>query len=98
MRTETKKGDSYMVWMDMEMTGLDPYEHKILEIAVLITDTELNVIAEGPLLIIGQSEEELSKMDEWNTQHHGDSGLTEKVKSSEINQDQAEEILFRVHL
>lgn len=83
-----------MVWMDMEMSGLDPDSNKILEVAVIITDPELNVIAEGPSLIVKQSDEELSNMDEWNTLHHEKSGLTQKVKASKISQSEAEEQLL----
>lgn len=79
-----------LVWIDMEMTGLDPEKERIIEIATLITDGELNILAEGPELVIRQSEELLAGMDEWNTKHHGDSGLTARVLSSEITNDEAE--------
>ena len=79
-----------LVWIDMEMTGLDPKKERIIEIATLITDGELNILAEGPELVIRQSEELLAGMDEWNTKHHGDSGLTARVLSSEISNDEAE--------
>lgn len=79
-----------LIWLDMEMTGLDPEEHKILEIATVITDKDLNIIHEGPELIIHQNETELSKMDAWNQSHHGKSGLTERVRSSELSTKEAE--------
>ena len=59
-----------LVWIDLEMTGLDPVENKIIEIATIVTDGDMNIIAEGPNLIIHQPEEELDKMDEWNVKHH----------------------------
>lgn len=80
-----------LVWIDMEMTGLDPEKERIIEIATLITDGELNILAEGPELVIRQSDELLAGMDEWNTKHHGDSGLTARVLSSEITNDEAEQ-------
>lgn len=79
-----------LVWIDMEMTGLDPEKERIIEIATLITDGELNILAEGPELVIHQSAELLAGMDEWNTKHHGDSGLTERVLASEISTEDAE--------
>ena len=73
-----------IVWMDMEMSGLDPDKDRILEVAVLVTDGELNVVAEGPNLIVHQPEEVLAGMDEWNTKHHGQSGLTQRVRESTV--------------
>ncbi|MGL5949272.1 MAG: oligoribonuclease [Aeromonas sp.] len=75
-----------LVWIDMEMTGLDPELHVVLEIASLITDKNLNVLAEGPVLAIFQPEAELAKMDEWNQTTHGKSGLLERVKASAIDE------------
>jgi len=80
-----------LVWLDLEMTGLDPERHVILEIATLITDSELNLLAEGPVIAIQQSDIELAKMDDWCTQTHGQSGLTERVKQSRISALDAEE-------
>lgn len=82
--------DKNLVWLDLEMTGLNPQEHKILEIAVLITDSELNIIAQMPSLAIFQPQEELDKMDAWNKSHHGESGLIERVKNSDISEREAE--------
>jgi len=79
-----------LVWMDLEMTGLDPERETIIEIATIITDGDLNIIAEGPSLVIHQPDHMLDGMDEWNTTHHGDSGLTAKVKASTTTMQQAE--------
>ena len=79
-----------LVWIDLEMTGLDPVENKIIEIATIVTDGQLNIIAEGPNLVIHQSEEELGKMDEWNVSHHTANGLIEMVRVSETDLSSAE--------
>ena len=79
-----------LIWIDLEMTGLDPEENVIIEIATIVTDGNLNVIAEGPNLAIFQPEEELAKMDEWNIKHHTANGLIEAVKESEITTATAE--------
>ena len=79
-----------LVWIDCEFTGLDPEVDRIIEIATLITDSELNIIAEGPSLAIHQSEEQLALMDEWNVTHHTDNGLIERVRASEITEEEAE--------
>lgn len=72
-----------LVWIDMEMTGLDPEENVVLEIATIVTDKDLNVLAEGPVIAIHQSDEELAKMDEWNVNTHTKSGLVARVKASQ---------------
>ena len=74
----------------MEMTGLNPDQDRILEIATVVTDADLQVIAEGPAIVLGQPEAILHGMDEWNTSHHGASGLTAAVKESDIDEGQAE--------
>ncbi|NWF36334.1 oligoribonuclease [Mariprofundus sp. KV] len=79
-----------LVWMDLEMSGLDPDRETILEIATIITDGELNIIAEGPSIVIHQPDEVLDNMDEWCTQHHAQSGLTAKVRNSTISMRKAE--------
>ena len=79
-----------LIWIDLEMTGLDPEENVIIEIATIVTDGHLNIIAEGPNLAIFQPEEELDKMDEWNITHHTANGLIEAVKASEITNATAE--------
>ncbi len=81
----------YLVWIDLEMTGLDVNKERIIEIATLVTDGDLNIVAEGPELVIHQSEELLAAMDEWNTSHHGDSGLTARVRASSVSEQDAEE-------
>ena len=73
-----------LIWIDLEMTGLDPEVDQIIEIATVVTDSQLNTIAEGPVLAIHQPDSVLAAMDEWNTTHHGDSGLTERVRQSQV--------------
>jgi len=79
-----------LVWIDMEMTGLDPEVDVILEIASLVTDDNLEVVAEGPSLAIHQDESVLEGMDAWNTEHHTASGLVERVRRSEVSVVEAE--------
>lgn len=78
-----------LIWVDLEMTGLDPEQHKIIEIATIVTDSELNILAEGPVMAIHQPEEELAKMDDWCTNTHTKSGLVKRVQESKINEEQA---------
>ena len=80
-----------MVWIDLEMTGLDPGRDVIIEAAVLITDAELNIIADGPELAIHRSEAELSVMNEWNRKTHHGSGLIKRVRASDVSVEQAEQ-------
>ena len=79
-----------LVWVDMEMTGLDPDNDRIIEVAVVVTDADLNVIAEGPVFAIHQSDETLDKMDNWNKGTHGKSGLIDRVKASTVSEADAE--------
>ena len=79
-----------LVWMDLEMTGLDPRDCTIIEIATIITDGDLEVVARGPNLAIHQPDEVLDAMDEWNTTHHNESGLVARVKASEVDMAEAE--------
>jgi oligoribonuclease len=79
-----------LVWMDLEMTGLEALTDKILEIATVITDSALNIIEQGPELVLYQSDEVLSGMNDWCKEHHGQSGLADKVKGSSINEREAE--------
>jgi len=79
-----------LIWIDLEMTGLIPEEDVIIEIATIVTDSELNVLAEGPNLAVHQSDEILNGMDEWNTRHHGSSGLTERVRNTDVTSADAE--------
>ncbi|GIX30023.1 MAG: oligoribonuclease [Porticoccaceae bacterium] len=79
-----------LVWIDLEMTGLDPERDLILEIATVVTDKDLNVLAEGPVLAIRQEASVLAAMDEWNTRQHGRSGLTARVLASDVTTAEAE--------
>lgn len=79
-----------LVWLDLEMTGLIPQSDRIIEIATLVTDPALNILAEGPILAIKQPDELLDAMDEWNQKHHGSSGLIGRAKSSSIDELEAE--------
>ena len=83
-----------LVWVDMEMTGLEPDSDRIIEVAVVVTDMHLNVLAEGPVFAIHQSDETLDKMDSWNKGTHGRSGLIERVKASTVTEAEAEEALI----
>lgn len=78
-----------LIWLDLEMTGLDPDNDLIIEIATVITDKYLNVLATGPVMAIHQSDTVLAAMDDWNQEHHGQSGLIERVKASTINERDA---------
>ena len=78
-----------LVWIDMEMTGLDPEQNVVLEIATIVTDKDLNVLAEGPVIAIHQSDEELAKMDDWNVNTHTNSGLVARVKASQHDEAKA---------
>jgi oligoribonuclease len=81
--------DQNLIWVDLEMTGLDPEQHKIIEIATIVTDSELNILAQGPVLAIHQSDQELEKMDDWCTNTHTNSGLVTRVKASDIDESEA---------
>lgn len=79
-----------LVWLDMEMTGLDPERERIIEIATIVTDSELNVVAEGPVVVVRQPESLLEAMDEWNKRQHGASGLLERVRTLGVSEREAE--------
>ena len=79
-----------LIWVDLEMTGLDPRHDRIIEMATVVTDDQLNVIAEGPVFAIHQSDELLNGMDEWNTNQHNKSGLVQRVKESVFTEEMAE--------
>ncbi|MDR9467494.1 oligoribonuclease [Marinospirillum sp.] len=81
----------HLVWIDLEMTGLDPQKERIIEIATIVTDSELNILAEGPVLAIHQPDSLLDAMDDWCTKTHGGSGLTQRVKDSRISTREAEQ-------
>lgn len=79
-----------LIWIDLEMTGLNTFADEIIEIATVVTDAQLNVVAEGPALAIHQPDSVLDAMDEWNTRQHGQSGLTARVRASSLNAGDAE--------
>jgi len=81
-----------LIWIDLEMTGLDPMSDRIIEIATIVTDKNLNILDEGPSIVIHQSGEMLDGMDEWCTNQHGKSGLTERVRNSSISEETAEAV------
>lgn len=85
-----KRSDSHLVWIDLEMTGLNPDSDTILEIATLITNDALDILAEGPSLAIRHPRSVLDAMDKWNTEHHGKSGLTKRVLESSVGMQDAE--------
>ncbi len=87
---ELAKSDQNLVWLDCEMSGLDPEKERLLEIAVVITNADLSVRVEGPVLVIHQSDELLNAMDAWNKGTHGRSGLIDKVKQSSLSESQAQ--------
>jgi oligoribonuclease len=82
----------HLIWIDLEMTGLNPDTDLIIEIATIVTDKNLNIVAQGPVLALHQSDEALAAMDEWNQTHHGQSGLIDRVKASNINNAEAERL------
>jgi len=81
---------NHLVWLDMEMTGLEPERDRIIEIAMIVTDSLLNVVAESPVVVVHQSDEVLDAMDDWNKNTHGKSGLIERVRASTTNEAAAE--------
>ena len=91
---ELRKSDQNLVWLDCEMSGLDPEKERLLEIAVVVTSPDLAVRVEGPVLVIHQSDAVLDGMDAWNKGTHGRSGLIDKVKASTISEAQAEDTLL----
>jgi len=78
--------ENNLVWVDMEMSGLNPDSDRVLEIAVVVTDSQLEVLAEGPVLVVQQCDRVLAGMDAWNTATHGRSGLTERVRASRLDE------------
>jgi oligoribonuclease len=86
--------DQRLIWLDMEMTGLDPEKERIIEIALIVTEPDLTVVAQAPVLVIHQSDAVLDAMDKWNQSTHGKSGLIGRVKASTLTESQAEDILL----
>ena len=89
---EDTRPTNRLVWMDLEMTGLDAETDVILEIAAVVTDGDLEVVAEGPTLAVHRDEATLAAMDRWNTEHHTASGLVERVRRSEVSETEAEAV------
>ena len=85
----------HLIWIDLEMTGLIPESDRIIEIATIITNTDLQIIAEGPVLAIHQSDEVMAGLDDWNKRHHGASGLIERVRVSLNNENEAEQATLK---
>lgn len=83
--------ETNLIWIDLEMTGLEPQRDQIIEIATVVTDAHLEILAQGPVVAIHQPDSTLQAMDEWNTSHHGDSGLTARVKESSSSMMDAEQ-------
>jgi oligoribonuclease len=89
-RNQSPLDPDNLIWIDLEMTGLNPDRDRIIEIATVVTDKDLEVLAEGPVLAIHQDDDVLSGMDEWNTSHHTDSGLVRRVQESSVDEAEAE--------
>ena len=86
------QGSQNLIWIDLEMTGLNPETDLIIEIATVITDKDLNILAQGPALAVNQPDSALSAMDDWNRKHHGESGLIDRVRASMISTSDAEQL------
>ena len=87
---EMAQNDTHLIWVDMEMSGLDPDKDVILEVALVVTDKDLNLVEEGPVLVVHQADAVLDGMDSWNKSTHGKSGLIDKVKSSPLSEADVE--------
>ncbi len=85
------KSNNNLIWIDLEMTGLEPNRERIIEIATIVTDSQLNILAEGPVLAIHQEQSLLAEMDEWNTRQHNHSGLVQRVLDSQVSEADAEQ-------
>jgi oligoribonuclease len=86
-----QKSPDNLIWLDLEMTGLDTNNDKIIEMATIVTDKNLNILAEGPVIAIFQENEILDEMDDWNTKQHTASGLVDRVRNSKIHEEEAEQ-------
>jgi oligoribonuclease len=91
---QARPNEFNLIWVDMEMTGLDPDSDRIIEVAVVVTDSNLNILGEGPVFAIHQSDEVLDRMDAWNKGTHGRSGLIDRVKASTVSEDDAQTALI----
>jgi len=83
--------ENNLIWIDLEMTGLEPQQDQIIEIATVVTDANLKILAQGPVIAIHQPDAIMQNMDDWNTRHHGDSGLTRRVQQSSSSMADAEQ-------
>ena len=92
--TPLRPNEFNLVWVDMEMTGLDPDKDRIIEVAIVVTDSNLNILGEGPVFAIHQPDEILDGMDAWNKGTHGRSGLIERIKASTVTEEEAEAALI----
>lgn len=95
LTTTPTKSANHLIWIDLEMTGLDTFTDNIIEIATVVTDANLTVLAEGPALAVHVPDEKIAGMDDWNTRHHGRSGLIDRVKSSRTTAADAEKETLR---
>lgn len=86
------KNNQNLIWIDLEMTGLEPEQDRIIEMATIVTDAQLNILEEGPVIAVSQPKVLLDNMDAWNTKQHNQSGLVKRVLESEISEAQAEQI------
>ncbi|SJN13888.1 3'-to-5' oligoribonuclease (orn) [Halomonas citrativorans] len=91
MSNSNEPRSDLLVWIDLEMTGLDPDKERIIEVATLVTDADLNVVAEGPVIAVKQPDSLLAQMDDWNQKTHGESGLAARVKASQNDTASAEQ-------
>lgn len=89
------KNNQNLIWIDLEMTGLDPERERIIEIATVVTDAHLNIIGEGPVFAITQTKALVDAMDSWNTRQHNQSGLVTRVLESQVNEAQAEKLTIK---
>lgn len=89
-----QENDNRLVWLDMEMSGLDPENDRILEVALVVTDSDLNTVAEAPVLVVHQSDTVLNGMDNWNKGTHGKSGLIDKVRASRLGDAEVEALMI----
>lgn len=91
MTPSPTKSENNLIWIDLEMTGLSPEKDRIIEIATIVTDSDLNILAEGPVIAIAQPTDQLNNMDDWNQQTHAASGLIERVRKSTCSEREAEQ-------